>query len=125
MNEHPGIQFEMQEGYFACSVSRSQMPAVMRYIADQKEHHYKMDSAAEFESLLKRHGFNCGINAGFVSSLKGLGDVSRPFPRTAVPGYRLSRPFGTLPTGLGTRQLLWFLRLLDAGKPLGELVNTL
>jgi len=57
MNEHPGTRFEWQEGYFACSVSRSQVPAVTRYIANQKEHHHKMDSAAEFELLLKRHGF--------------------------------------------------------------------
>jgi hypothetical protein len=95
MNEHPGIQFEMQEGYFACSVSRSQMPAVMRYIADQKEHHYKMDSAAEFESLLKRHGFNCGINAGFVSSLKGLGMSLFRFP--ALPCRATGCP---VPSGL-------------------------
>ena len=57
MNEHPGLRFEWQEGYFACSVSRSQVATVMRYIANQKEHHKKMDSATEFESLLKRHGF--------------------------------------------------------------------
>ncbi len=57
MNEHPGVRFEWQEGYFASSVSRSQVPTVMRYIADQKEHHHKMDSAHEFDWLLKRHGF--------------------------------------------------------------------
>ena len=57
MSEHPGARFEWQEGYFACSVSRSQVPAVMRYIANQKEHHHKMDFAREFELLLKRHGF--------------------------------------------------------------------
>ncbi len=57
MNEHPGARLEWQEGYFAYSVSRSQVPAVMRYIASQKEHHCKMDSAREFELLLKRHGF--------------------------------------------------------------------
>lgn len=57
MNEHPGLRFEWQEGYFACSVSRSQVPTVMRYIANQMEHHHKMDSATEFELLLKRHKF--------------------------------------------------------------------
>jgi hypothetical protein len=31
----------------------------------------------------------------FVSSLKGTRDFSLSFPGTAVPGYRLSRPFGT------------------------------
>ena len=57
MNEHPGIRFQWQEAYFACSVSRSQVPVVMRYIAHQKEHHHGMDSAREFALLLERHGF--------------------------------------------------------------------
>jgi putative transposase len=53
MNEQVKARFEWQEGYFACSVSRSQVPSVARYIADQKAHHTKMDSAAEFLFLLK------------------------------------------------------------------------
>ena len=57
MNEQPGARFEWQEGYFACSVSRSQLPTVARYIANQREHHRRMDSRQEFEALLKRHGF--------------------------------------------------------------------
>jgi len=57
MNEHPRARFEWQEGYFACSVSRSQVSSVKRYIASQKEHHRKMDSATEFALLLKKHGF--------------------------------------------------------------------
>ena len=57
MNEHPKTRFEWQEGYFACSVSRSQVASVIRYIASQKEHHKKMDSATEFALLLKKHGF--------------------------------------------------------------------
>jgi REP element-mobilizing transposase RayT len=57
INEHPGVRFEWQEGYFACSVSRSQVATVRRYIANQREHHRKMDSAQEFELLLERHGF--------------------------------------------------------------------
>jgi putative transposase len=56
MNEHSRVRFEWQEGYFACSVSRSQVPAVVRYIQNQKEHHRKIDFAVEFELLLKRHG---------------------------------------------------------------------
>ena len=58
MNEHLRARFEWQEGYFACSVSRSQLPSVIRYIASQKEHHTKMDAAGEFVLLLKRHGFD-------------------------------------------------------------------
>jgi putative transposase len=57
MKEHASRRFEGQEGYFACSVSRSQVPVVARYVANQKQHHRKIDSAGEFELLLKRHGF--------------------------------------------------------------------
>ena len=28
MNDHPGVRFDWQVGYFACSVSRSQVPTV-------------------------------------------------------------------------------------------------
>ena len=58
MNEHPGIRFEWQEGYFAGSVSRSQVASVGQYIANQREHHRKIDSAQEFELLLKKHGLD-------------------------------------------------------------------
>lgn len=57
MNEHPGRRFEWQEGYFACSVSRSQVSKVVKYISTQREHHKRIDSAAEFRVLLKKHGF--------------------------------------------------------------------
>lgn len=56
MNEHRGTRFEWQEGYFACSVSQSQIAAVRKYIAEQKQHHSKIDSMKEFELLLKKHG---------------------------------------------------------------------
>lgn len=58
MNEHPiRLRFEWQEGYFACSVSRSQVARVTQYIANQKQHHRKTDSETEFRLLLKKHGF--------------------------------------------------------------------
>lgn len=58
MNEHPGrTRFAWQDGYFACSVSRSLIPAVRKYIANQREHHKKMDFAAELALLLEKHGF--------------------------------------------------------------------
>jgi REP element-mobilizing transposase RayT len=57
MNEHAAPRFEWQEGYFACSVSRSQVPRVTQYIANQRKHHGKIDSQAEFRLLLKKHGF--------------------------------------------------------------------
>ena len=56
MNEHRRARFEWQEGYFACSVSRSQVVGVVRYIANQKEHHKRMDFAREFTLLLEKHG---------------------------------------------------------------------
>ncbi|MFZ0705728.1 MAG: IS200/IS605 family transposase [Candidatus Korobacteraceae bacterium] len=58
MNEHPGTRFGWQEGYFGCSVSRSQVTTVARYIANQREHHCKMNSEQEFDLLLKKHGFD-------------------------------------------------------------------
>jgi hypothetical protein len=41
----------------ASKLSRSQVPTVRHYITRQKEHPQKIDSATEFELLLKRHGF--------------------------------------------------------------------
>jgi REP element-mobilizing transposase RayT len=57
LNESRRTRFEWQEGYFACSVSRSQLSRVMKYIANQREHHKKRDFAAEMARLLKVHGF--------------------------------------------------------------------
>ncbi|MGC2698516.1 MAG: IS200/IS605 family transposase [Candidatus Angelobacter sp.] len=57
INEHRQPRFEWQEGYFACSVSRSQLPRVSKYIAHQREHHKKRDFAAEIALLLRKHGF--------------------------------------------------------------------
>ena len=57
MNQSRRTRFEWQEGYFACSVSRSQISSVVRYIANQKSHHQRINSAAEFLLFLKRHGF--------------------------------------------------------------------
>jgi hypothetical protein len=57
INRGRQTRFEWQEGYFACSVSRSQLPRVSKYIANQREHHKKRDFVAEFRLLLKRHGF--------------------------------------------------------------------
>lgn len=58
MNEQVGARFAWQEGYFACSVSRSQVAVILQYIARQKEHHKKMSSANEFLSMLRKHGFD-------------------------------------------------------------------
>jgi putative transposase len=50
-----GQKFAWQEGYAAFSVSASNMPAVIRYIQNQKAHHKKMTFDVEFLALLKKH----------------------------------------------------------------------
>ena len=47
--------FYWQEGYGAFSIGQSQVPAVTKYIATQKEHHAKHDFQDEFRSLLPRY----------------------------------------------------------------------
>ncbi len=56
MNEHSRTRFEWQEGYFACSVGKSQVATVRKYIENQMEHHRTIDSGQEFALLLQRHG---------------------------------------------------------------------
>ena len=50
-----GCKFAWQQGYGAFSVSSSMVPAVVRYIQNQKAHHRKMSFDAEFLALLKKH----------------------------------------------------------------------
>jgi putative transposase len=57
MNERPAARFEWQEGYFACSVSRSHLDKVRKYVENQAVHHRAMDSQQEFELLIERHDF--------------------------------------------------------------------
>ncbi|MGE5302619.1 MAG: IS200/IS605 family transposase [Alphaproteobacteria bacterium] len=49
-------KFGWQVGYGAFSVSRSNIPAVIRYIQNQERHHRKMTFEEEFVALLKKHG---------------------------------------------------------------------
>ena len=51
-----GHKFAWQQGYGAFSVSRSLVPAAVRYIQDQAAHHRKMSFDGEFLALLKKHG---------------------------------------------------------------------
>ena len=51
-----GRKFAWQQGYGAFSVSRSNVPAVVRYIQNQEAHHKKMNFDTEFLALLKKHG---------------------------------------------------------------------
>ena len=47
--------FYWQAGYGAFSVSQSNVPAVTRYIANQREHHAKTLFQDELRALLRRH----------------------------------------------------------------------
>ena len=56
-DEFPELNgFAWQEGYGVFTVSKSQEPAVKRYIAKQREHHRREDYTAEMTRLLTAHG---------------------------------------------------------------------
>lgn len=48
--------FAWQDGYGVFSVSRSEIPRVVEYIKNQREHHKKQTFEDEFKSLLELHG---------------------------------------------------------------------
>lgn len=50
--------FAWQEGYAVFSVSKSQEPAVKRYIANQTEHHRREDFRSELLRILRAHGIS-------------------------------------------------------------------
>jgi putative transposase len=56
-----GMPFAWQKGYAAFSVSASQMPAVVRYIQRQEEHHRKLGYEGEIERLQARHALALGL----------------------------------------------------------------
>jgi putative transposase len=47
--------FRWQAGYGAFSVSRSNIPRVVRYIVDQERHHRKVSFQEEFIAFLEKH----------------------------------------------------------------------
>ncbi|HYM60142.1 MAG TPA: IS200/IS605 family transposase [Thermoanaerobaculia bacterium] len=56
LHETFGPVFDWQRGYGAFSVSRSNVPSVVRYIERQEAHHRKRDFKQEFLELLRRNG---------------------------------------------------------------------
>ncbi len=48
--------FHWQKGYGAFSIGQSQVPAVKRYIARQKEHHRRVTFQEEYRKFLKSYG---------------------------------------------------------------------
>jgi REP element-mobilizing transposase RayT len=47
--------FSWQQGYGAFSVSKSSLPDVHKYVANQEEHHRRLTFDEEFRALLIRH----------------------------------------------------------------------
>jgi REP element-mobilizing transposase RayT len=50
------VKFGWQSGYAAFSVSESSAEAVVKYIANQEEHHRRMTFQEEYRQFLKKHG---------------------------------------------------------------------
>jgi hypothetical protein len=49
-------RFSWQEGYGAFSYSKSQVPAVIQYVRNQKQHHRDRTFIDEYHDLLKKFG---------------------------------------------------------------------
>jgi putative transposase len=47
--------FEWQDGYGAFTISKSQLPGVIEYVANQREHHRVVTFQDEYREFLKRH----------------------------------------------------------------------
>ena len=55
--EFPKLKnFAWQDGYSAFTVSKSQVPQIISYIQNQREHHRVKTFQEEYLSLLERHG---------------------------------------------------------------------
>ena len=50
------VGFAWQDGYGAFTVSRSNVPSVIAYIQNQREHHRKKTFQEEYRELLEKHG---------------------------------------------------------------------
>jgi hypothetical protein len=99
MKEHGVARFEWQEGYFACSVSRSQVATIRQYVVNQKDHHFRMISRKSSSCWRKNMDLRLELRRTtklVVPSPKG-DSVSRWFPFPALPCRALdsSVPFGT------------------------------
>jgi len=71
-------KFHWQDGYGAFSVGYTQINAVKRYIARQKEHHSKVSFEDEFRYFLKKYGVHTMRDMfGISSSLSGTVLVTR------------------------------------------------
>ena len=53
---HEDGRFRWQDGYAVISVSPSSVPAVVRYVEHQAEHHQRRSFAEEYLAMLERAG---------------------------------------------------------------------
>jgi putative transposase len=59
MNEQAAHRrFSWQEGYGAFTIGMSQMPATVRYIANQEKHHARISFQDEWKMILQKHGLS-------------------------------------------------------------------
>jgi putative transposase len=57
--EFPGLRgFAWQDGYGAFTVSKSNLPDVIRYIENQREHHQQNTFQEEYLDFLNKHGID-------------------------------------------------------------------
>jgi len=56
-NNLTNTKFGWQEEYIALSVSKSMLNKVRNYIKNQEDHHKKIGFKEEYNSFLKKHGF--------------------------------------------------------------------
>ncbi len=83
-------RFEWQSGYGAFSHSKSQLPDVVRYIENQKEHHRKQTFLDEYQLFLDKFEVDYGEKYIFhdpeeVSCLRHLLEVYLPDYRYGMP----------------------------------------
>ena len=51
-------RFQWQDGYGAFTVSKSQLPEVVDYAAQQREHHKVLTFQEEYKAFLQKHGID-------------------------------------------------------------------
>lgn len=71
--------FAWQPGYAGFTIGASQLQICIRYIQNQREHHGKIDFAAEMEQLFRAYGVGQPSLRDFLSN-------SEPEPTTGVVG---------------------------------------
>jgi putative transposase len=69
-NKLTKVKFQWQEGYGAFSNGHSQIDAVVKYIANQKQHHIKKNFNVEYLDMLKDYAVDFSENYVFKDLLQ-------------------------------------------------------